>query len=248
MNLEAVRDAVADLVAQHKAAFTTLGRRETQALEIGALVLAVEHYRRVGFETRAVNLQQDAFKVKLSAKGYPSNFSWYEVSRGTQRYEIHANLPVRGATNHDKGVYVVDVGVAVAGAVPAVKKGRVAVANDNLVSFVEAKKLVIYPMLLAQFVGIVHEIKPKYLGGRAAVGRAHFYPALVSVGYLRGTSEDIVKGYKRRGYLVNVVPTFDERVVSMAHDPLAPSPFRPRARHGRPARPKLEVVSDDVPF
>lgn len=103
MDLTALRDAVARLISEHKVEFDTLGRREAQALEIGALVLAVEHFRRIGFVARAQNLRDQAFKVKVSARGYPRNFSWYEVQRGQLRYEIHANLAVESATQDDAG-------------------------------------------------------------------------------------------------------------------------------------------------
>lgn len=144
---------------------------------------------------------------------------------------------------------VVDVGVARAGAIPKRVKAGFAVKNELLVSFIEAKKLVVYPMLLAQFVGIVHEIKPEFLAPSARTRvQPCFYPALVTVGYLKGTSQDIVRGYKRRRFLLNVVPTFDDHVTRMSRDPLEPSPFLPVVRRARAARPALRGASGEAPF
>lgn len=62
------------------------------------------------------------------------------------------NLIVRSA--HDTGKFCVDFGLAKVGAVPEKgKKGSWdALNNDDLITFGEVKKLVIYPMLLAQFI------------------------------------------------------------------------------------------------
>jgi len=123
-----------------------------------------------------------------------------------------------------------------------------AAPNDALVTFIEAKKLVIYPMLLAQFVGIVHELKPEFLAtaagpGSGGFGPPHFWPALVCVGYLTENAHRIVRGYERRGYRLNVVPNLDGHASRLARAPTEPSPLRP------PRDVTLPVDPDpDVPF
>jgi hypothetical protein len=70
-------------------------------------------------------------------------------------------------------------------------------------------------MLLAQFVGIVLEIKPAFIGRRRPrfhVVQDHFDPAMVALGSFSSTAAAIVDHYPGRGYRINVVPRFDAEV------------------------------------
>ena len=128
------------------------------------------------------------------------------------------NLMVRSA--HDVGIYCVDVGVVRAGAVPETA-GRAdkwaCVENSSLVTFAEVKRLVVYPMLLAQFVGIVHEIKPVCLKSPppSYIGRfEHLPPALLALGHFSGNSSAIVQGFKARGFTVCIAEGLDIRIAA----------------------------------
>ena len=177
-------------IRQNKRSFASMMVRETALLEMGALVAASEHYRIAGYSGDLENDKEGVFSVKLSSRGNPYNFSWFTCTRGDTAIEIHSNLAVGGA-HGDEAVYVVDVAVAKPNAVPR-KRGKdpwICLSNIDLVSFVEVKKLVVYPMLLAQFVGIVHEVKPKALQGSALGFKKYgqFHPTLMSLGYLNLT-------------------------------------------------------------
>ena len=124
-------------------------------MEYAALLLAVEGYAQAGYRVAAQNLfARGRFRIKKSSNGYPWNFSWYEVRRGTQWFEVLTNAKVRGAFAADEGAYVVDVAVLKGGAMAAAEPlGRAfpGFANADLKTFIESKALVVYPMLLAQF-------------------------------------------------------------------------------------------------
>jgi hypothetical protein len=126
------------------------------------------------------------------------------------------NLMVRGA--HDEGIYCVDVGIVQAGIVPQKVDPRVkwvCVPNQALISFAEAKRLPVYPMLLAQFVGIVHEIRPEFLRPPTPVGygrTSQLPPALISLGRFSGNSKLIVDAFKGRGITVCIAENFDVRL------------------------------------
>jgi hypothetical protein len=114
-----------------------------------------------------------------------------------------------------------------------------ALPNVDLVMFIEAKRLVVCPMLLAQFVGIVHEITPTFLnctrlpyGFRA---NGHFYPCLVSIGYLHLTSSSITDAYRgRRSFLIAVLPNSDIEIARLRWNPGAPSPLSLLSQARRP--------------
>jgi len=112
------------------------------------------------------------------------------------------------------------VAIVNAGVVPH-KKGKKAAPptpNSDLISFVEAKKLVIYPMLLAQFVGIVHEVAPKFLkrDRKYELGDGHLHPSLVALGRLGTNTQDILKSFKRRKYKISIAEHFDIRLSAAA--------------------------------
>lgn len=217
MDTTAIRDALVEFAKRHKTELDRLGSRKSQLLEIGSLAMCAEHYRIADYDVLPRNLQRGSFRVKLGSRGYPWNFSWFECERGGERIELHANLSVFSSYRMDDGVYVVDVGVSKSGAVPPCKPadGWRAVENDCLITFAEAKALVIYPMLLAQFVGIVNEITPIFLTDTRPSGfeeSGHFDPALIAVGHLHATAQKIARAYPERGYLVKIVPAMDMKL------------------------------------
>ncbi len=214
MDINAITQRLKRFIKHYHVQFEQISKRETQLLELAAVVGTAEHYKSKGYTLTPHNLQGRYFKVKTSANGRPWNFSWFEASKGNINIEIHCNLPVFSSYTFDYGVYVVDVAVIKNGALPEKDKRKEwkAVNNQSLITFVEVKKLVIYPMLLAQFVGIVHEIKPNFLGGRRPknfVKNGHFNPALLSISYMTKGSRPIKEGYKERRFKLTIIENFD---------------------------------------
>lgn len=230
MDVDAVRRELTTFLTRHRAAFAEVSRRQSQLLEIGALTFAVEHYRKKSYVVRAEGLSSGLFHVKLASQGDPKNYSWFTCSRGGSRFEVYLNLPVFGGYG-DGGIYVVDVGVVQPGALPTRLRGKpYAVENSQLITFAEVKNFKIYPMLLAHFVGIVHELQPGCLGGRRSYGFKrddHFAPTLFTVGNITENSDLIRRGFAARKYRVNVVPLFDIVIAQMSADSKSSSPLRP---------------------
>jgi len=227
MNIAEIHKQFKLFIRRHHAEFASLVSRETALLEMGALILTAEHYRIIGFNVIAENIKNGFFQVKLTSRGYPYTFSWFKCEKGKKCFEIHSNLAVAGA--HDDGaIYVVDVAVVNSNKVPrAPEKNKwLRLENGDLLTFAEVKKLVVYPMLLAQFVGIVHEICPEYLSAtKKTIHRDHFSPALISLGYLKGTSEKIVKGFRKRKYHISIISNFDFHLSSLRKGEMEKSPF-----------------------
>ncbi|MGB6057614.1 MAG: hypothetical protein WBF71_05065 [Microthrixaceae bacterium] len=186
-------------------------------------MISAKHYELAGYAVKLVNPNGNQLRVKLTTRGDPWNFSRFELQKGGLGYEIHSNLPVVDALGTPGARYVVDVAVVKAGCVPKTKGARAQpkwseLKNEDLITFIEAKALVIYPMLIAQFIGIVHELQPRFLSGRRPrhfVARNHFDPALVSLGYLHGTCLNIVKGLGARNCRIGIVAEFDRSIKSL---------------------------------
>lgn len=235
MDVETIKRGLTGFIRSHRTQFDDLAKSESALLEIGALALATQHYEREHYKVVARNLRGGEFRVKTTSSGRPENFSWFEVFRGSTHLELHANLPVRSAYGLDQGVYVVDVAVVRGGAVPlpSPKTWR-AVDSDTLITFIEAKKLVIFPMLLAQFIGIVHELRPNFLVAPRRpygfVAQGNFDPALVSIGYLHGISAGIERSFSDRNTRVRVVPSMDSWLARLRGSPEGDSPLRRDSR------------------
>jgi hypothetical protein len=230
VDVEAVRRELSRFIARYHAAFAEISRRQAQLLEIGALTFAVEHYKKRNYTVHAMGVSDGLFLVKLGSQGDPRNYSWFTCDRAANHFDIYLNLPVFGS-HGDGGIYVVDVGVVQHGALPKRRRGEpFGVDNHRLITFAEVKNFRIYPMLLAHFVGIVHELQPWCLGERRRYGFIrddHFAPTLFTVGNITPNSNLIRRAYAARKYRLNIVPLFDIVIAQMSRDEKSPSPLQP---------------------
>ena len=223
IDLAKLRTGLRQTANRHSTTFESLVGKRSALLEYAALLLAVERYAAAGYSVSPSNLVSGSlFRVKKTSNGNPWNFSYYEVRKGSLTWELMTNAKVGGGCSYDGATYVVDVAVLPGGSVAAAQaagKDFEAFANADLQTFMESKALKVYPMLLAQFIGIVLEVMPRFVspdrrrprGHRKA---SHFDPALVALGSLTANAERIRDHYPRRGYRVNVVPRFDSLAAS----------------------------------
>lgn len=226
MDLAKVQSAIKRVIRKHAQAFQAIGASQSKLLELASITGFAEHYKAQKFVVRVNNPKGKAyFAVKTSTNGDPWNFSYFSATKGDDHVELHMNLKVRSA--HDLGIYCVDVGVVRAGVIPKTKPEAKweCLSNSDLASFGEAKKLVVYPMLLAQFIGIVHEIKPAYLNMPNAGAQSHPPPTLIALGHYSGNAKTIVKSYPARGILVNIAENYDVRLAKVRSAGGLTSPF-----------------------
>lgn len=227
LDINKIADDLVKIVSQYQVQFYNLERKESQLLELSALIFTAEYYKENGYTVTPKNLTIDTneFYIKIKANAKPYRYSFFELAKGNNIFEVHANLQVRGCFDVN-GIFAVDVGVVYQGSVPSTlqeQKTWKAVSNNRLITFLEVKKLVVYPMLLAQFVGIVHEIKCVFLNSRLPNNfkkNNHLYPSLITVGYLSGTSSKIIEGFKKRNYKIKIIPDFDKTISSLSRDGL----------------------------
>ena len=225
MDLSKIKAAVRRVIRSHREVFTQIGASQSKLLELAAITGFAEHYKANDYSVAVQNPKgKRFFAVKTSTNGDPWNFSRFVATKDGNAIELHMNLKVRSA--HDPGIYCVDVGVVTHGKIPT-EKPKVkweCLDNADLVSFGEVKKLVVYPMLLAQFVGIVHEIKPTFLIGGTTPVLAHPPPTLITLGHYSGNSTSIVSSYASRKINVNIAENYDVRL-ARTRGSIKTSPF-----------------------
>lgn len=226
MDVLKVQAAIKRVIRRHAEAFDAIGSNQSKLLELASITGFAEHYRAKNFEVKVQNPSaKKFFAVKTSTNGDPWNFSYFRATSGAESVELHMNLKVRSA--HDQGVYCVDVGVVRADAIPKAKPEAkwVCLPNEDLVTFGEAKKLVVYPMLLAQFVGIVHEIKPAFLQYPQPLPDTHPAPTLIALGHYSSNSKIIVENYVSRNIRLNIADNYDVRLARVRGSFGTKSPF-----------------------
>lgn len=225
MDVAEIQKAIKRVIKDHAEAFRQIGSSQPKLLELAAITGLAQHYESHGYVVTVVNPKgKKSFAIKTGTRGYPWNFSRIVAAKSTEAPELHMNLMVRSA--HDDGIYCVDVGV-VKGAIIPNEKPKVAwncLDNADLLTFAEVKKLVVYPMLLAQFLGIVHEIKPQFLTAPGALDPSHLPPILIALGHFSGNAAVIVDAYPSRGIHVTIAENYDVRLARVRGGS-ATSPF-----------------------
>lgn len=199
--------ALADLtkfINKYRTSFEELPRRYSALFEVIGLMVIVKRLESNGYKVSTKNLKAGKFKVKLTASGYPANFSHFECRKGNRIYELHCNLLVQG--HGGCGRYCVDVGIVRGGRVKV--NGKISnwsgVLNGDLASFAEMKKLNVYPMLIAQFIGIVYQIKRKCIVEGVAT-KVPIPPTLIAEGYMTAQCVGVQKGIKDEGMKISIV-------------------------------------------
>lgn len=216
MDVGAIKSNVRLLAQRERVTLAGLPRLAHKLLELATLVLAVEHYRRRGYLVSAVNLTSGAFVFKASG-GRILNTSWFVCKRGEVSRSLFSNVQVQGAFSPHYGLYDVDVAI-VDSAVDLARvengAGWLSISDEELISFIEAKRLVPYPMLLAQFTGIVHEIMPRHVAPKTVdtQNADDFPPVLATNGHLSKACLSILRAWERRGYTVFVVSDVHRRL------------------------------------
>ena len=192
-------------------------------------ILFVRYYEEAGYVLKPENLLEGKFRFKYNTKGYPWNYSYFVAhsTNGTELsaalFEIRHNQQVSSAWIKANGlhgdkppVFAVDIAVVKPDGLPKLKRGQARktqqywAGNQSLITFGESKKLTAYPMLLAQFLGIVHEIKPEFLNSKTGDFRVveheqHPFPVLFTSGNLTEGTEKVLKSFQERNYLITVI-------------------------------------------
>jgi hypothetical protein len=220
---------VSEFLIRHRSAFYEISSQLSNVFESWCYVLFVSYYETAGYELRPENLLDGNFRFKYNTKGYAWNYSYFipfstEVpSPPHGLFEIRHNQQVAGAWveisnrgEDEPPMFALDIAVIKPDSLPDFKRGQPLggqqywVNNADLITFGEAKKLVAYPMLLAQFLGIVHEIKPEFIKAKdgelePTLKQKHPYPVLFTSNNLMRGTERVLKSFMERELLITII-------------------------------------------
>lgn len=218
--VDRIKDRISSFLTTHRTETEEIASKISNIFEAFCFVLFVLHYEREGLKPKVENLTPDnIFKFRFSTAGYPWNFSYFSVRRHEENdevlFEVRHNQQVVGhyvevdtGSDEKPGLFALDIAVIKPDGLPNPPMGtkytneRTYVLNDDLITFGESKKLVAYPMLLASFYGVVHELRPEFLEGSLLPSSFDLYPHPFPVLF---TADFLTKGTK------NVLKTFEDR-------------------------------------
>ncbi len=225
---EKLSKQVESFLSRHRAPIKEIDSHITNIFEAVCFVIFLQYYEELGYRLEVRNLLEGLFRFRFRTTGYPWNYSYFAVLPGNSNddtilFEIYHNQTVVGAwistekEDTEIALFAVDVAVVEPDSLPKLSPGHKRkgepywVENNRLITFAEAKKLRAYPMLLAQFLGIVHEIKPEFLQKESKQIDQKFFeqkhppPTLLTADDLSRGTKKVLQTFMDRKFEIRVV-------------------------------------------
>jgi hypothetical protein len=217
---------VEHFIASHKSTIHNVSRNRNNIFEVSCYVLVAQYYEFIGYRLEIKNPIDGKFRFRYSTNGFPWRYSYlvgFSKMDDQPVFEIWHNQKVAGFRFADEEeneipLYATDIAIIKPRGLPAnlnfATKGkdeRVWVKNADLITFGEVKNLVGYPMLIAQFLGVVHEIKPPFLHESVGCIPSDFYeqrhlpPLLLTSGKLLSGALMVKKSFEYRQIEIYVI-------------------------------------------
>lgn len=165
----ATKKALKHFFKNEKPKISSFGSTVNQTFEASVFADCIKKYQTnkwvVAIKNPVINKRQ-AFRLKFSTRGAPSGYSYALCEKGAEECQIRHGLRV--STKHHKNKnaspanIVCDIAIIKNVNLESFKTND-ALPNDQLISFGEVKHMSAYAELIANFIGMVHEIQPKRL-------------------------------------------------------------------------------------
>jgi hypothetical protein len=221
-----------DFLASHKTGIQNVAKSHNNIFEVSCYILIAQYYEQLGYTLEIKNSVDGKFRFRYSTNGFPWRYSYLVAcakDNNQPAFEIWHNQKVAGAwfegnDDKDRPLFALDIAVLNPGSLPSNlsfkdkgKGERVWAKNNDLITFGEAKNLVGYPMLIAQFLGIVHEIKPSFLHEHQEKVPDNFYfqrhlpPSLITSGNMLTGAIRVIKSFENRKIEIIVIENLSGR-------------------------------------
>ncbi len=210
----ALKSKLADFFSSKKDDISTFGNTVNQTFEAYVFASVVNWYRRDGWkvEFKHPGPTTQYVKLKFNTRGRPSQYTYALCTKDTKAVQVrHA---IRVATKHHRSEQLPAANVVLDVAV--IQDQNLSglatddhIDNTTLITFGEAKHMSAFAELIANFIGLVHEMKPEALCTvRPYIGpmplREHTAPFLYVSGNLYPTAQGLVDTIRYRGYDIDV--------------------------------------------
>ncbi len=220
---------------EQSAEIREFGQTVNQAFEAFVFSSVVRWYIQNGWKTELINPPgsgTELVKLKFNTRGRPSNYTYARAEKDGERIQIRHQLRV--ATFHHQLIDFEDIAANICADVAVIRdvdlsryKSDDFVSNRDLVSFGEAKHMSAFAELIANFVGLVHELAPKSLevGQRPYIGPLpqvrHPAPFMYVSGHIQRTAHGLIQTIRARGFNIDI---FDYRSSDLFGSPVPSIP------------------------
>ena len=149
-------------------------------------------------------------KLKFNTRGIPNNYTYAICTNDIEQVQVRHSMRV--ATEHHQPSQKNDANVVLDVAVIrnidlSTYGSSDHIDNEDLITFAEAKHMSAFAELIANFIGLVHEIDPLRLAKTKITKkhkRIHLSPFLYVSGHFLPTAQGIIETIKRRGFDLDV--------------------------------------------
>lgn len=211
-NQEVAKKNLHNFFKNEKAKLNSFGNAVNQTFEAFVFAKVIEHYKTEGYNVKIINPKVDGklvFKLKFSTRGAPNKYSYAILETAGQKLQLRHQLRISTVAHKRRQVYNANICCDIA----IIEDNDLsmfgtdeAVPNEWLVSFGEVKHMSAFAELIANFIGLVHELQPKKL--RKLRSRKfksqHLPPFLYVSGYLNPTAKGIYHSIQRRKYDIDI--------------------------------------------
>ncbi|MEQ8554908.1 MAG: hypothetical protein RIC06_25710 [Cyclobacteriaceae bacterium] len=209
---EQTKSKLADFFRHEKADITSFGSAVNQTFEAYVFAKVIDWFKNKGFTVDVQNPSidgQQVFRLKYSTRGAPKNYTHVLVQKGIERYQIRHQLRVSTARQRGKREYnaniCCDISIILDKDLKNFKTDE-AIPNDWLMAFGEVKHMSAFAELIASFIGLTHELKPKKLKRiRTKNYSTEVLPCFLYVsGYLNPTAKGIIETIENRKFDLDI--------------------------------------------
>lgn len=205
VDFDAAKQFVSNFLESHARSLSRISETASQVFEAVVIVRLAESYEQSGYDVSVLGQAGNTFRFKFSTRGHPSRYSHFLLKKDGKEFVLCHNLSVKGR-HAVEVVFSLDAAVASRPDFDKSLRAKGVLENTGLVTFAECKHLVAYPMLLAQFIGVVNELLPDFLSPGFQPLPGHPYPTLFVSGNASGNVGKLLESFANRGFKVTVLP------------------------------------------
>ena len=200
------------------ASLRSFGSTVNQTFEAYVFASCIKWYKKNGWKVDIIHPKygknKNNFQLKYNTRGKPANYSYARCLKNNEVKQIHHGLRV----NTKYSSYEVDrfnanicLDIAIIKETDiSMYKTDIAIPNEQLLSFGEAKHMSAYAELVASFIGMVHELIPEALNPEEKIND-DILPFLYVSGGLYKTAKGIYETIKNRGYKI-IIFSFENKM------------------------------------
>jgi hypothetical protein len=209
-----------DFFSNNGALLTNFGSTVNQTFEAAVFASCIKWYRNHGWNVNIINPSKgrykNKFQLKFNTRGAPAHYTYAKCVKNGLIKQIHHGLRVNTKySSHEMDAFQANMCLDIA----IIKETDItnfetdiAIPNEKLLSFGEAKHMSAFAELVAGFIGMVHELLPNSLYPTYN-NLDDILPFLYVSGKLNPTAKGLYETIKEREIRIEIY-SFDNKMNS----------------------------------